>query len=474
MTKPCLGCNTWSKGRKSMNEVQLCLAEMRTFFASGTTLSVAWRKEQLLNLKKHIREYEKPIMNALFEDLGKSDFEAFASEIGIVYQEIDNHARHLERWAAKKRVKGSLLSFPSKAYTIAQPKGVVLVMSPWNYPFQLSIAPLVSALAAGNCIILKPSRYSFHTAQVLEDLLSKTFPSHHVATFQGGSEMNKELLSHRFDHIFFTGSPEVGRIVMQEAAKRLTPVTLELGGKSPVIVEADSDIDLAARRIIWGKCLNAGQTCVAPDYVLVDQKVEEQLLEALKRAVTAMFGTEALHHNDYPHIINQKHFSRLISLFDMGNLAYGGQIDPKSLRIAPTIITDPKLDSPLMTEEIFGPILPLVRYDSFEQALAFVQSREHPLALYLFSNNKEHQQQVVQTLQYGGGCINDVVMHLSNSHLPFGGVGQSGIGSYHAKDGFLTFSHTKSILQSSALLEIKLRYAPFRGKLALIRRLFPS
>ena len=457
-----------------MNEVQLCLAEMRTFFASGTTLSISWRKEQLRSLKKRIREYEKPLMNALFEDLGKSDFEAFATEIGLVYQEIDNHLKHLDRWAAKKRVKASLLSFPSKAYTIAQPKGVVLIMSPWNYPFQLSIAPLVSALAAGNCIILKPSRYSAYTSQVLEEILFNTFPSHHVATFQGGSEMNQELLSHRFDHIFFTGSPTVGRIVMQEAAKTLTPVTLELGGKSPVIVEADSDVELAARRIIWGKCLNAGQTCIAPDYVLVERKAQAPLLEALKKAISTMFGNEALHHSDYPHIINQKHFSRLISLFGMGNLAFGGQIDPKSLRIAPTIITEPKLDSPLMTEEIFGPILPLVCYDSFEQALAFIASREHPLALYLFSNNKEHQDQVVQSLLYGGGCINDVVMHLSNSHLPFGGVGQSGIGSYHAKEGFLTFSHTKSILHSSLFLDIKLRYAPFRGKLALIRRLFPS
>ena len=455
-----------------MNEIQLCLSEMQAFFQSGATLGIPWRKEQLKRLKDGIRSYEKQILNALYEDLGKTDFEGFATELGIVYTEIDEHLKHLDAWTGRHRVKSSLLSFPSKAYTIAQPLGIVLIMSPWNYPFQLTIAPLISAIAAGNCVILKPSRYSGHTALVIEELLSKLFYSNHVATFQGGSEMNHELLQHRYDHIFFTGSPQVGRLVMESAAKHVTPVTLELGGKSPVIVEADADIGLAARRIIWGKCLNAGQTCVAPDYVLVERKVHNALLEQMKTAITTMFGSDPLHCSDLGCIINEKHFSRLIELFSYGTLAWGGQIDPKMRRIAPTIITDPQLDSALMQEEIFGPILPLVPYDTFEQALAFVQKREHPLALYCFTNNKEHQKQILRSLSFGGGCINDVVMHLSNSALPFGGVGNSGMGAYHGEEGFKTFSHVKSILESKPWLEIKLRYAPYRGKLALIKRFF--
>lgn len=345
-------------------------------------------------------------------------------------------------------------------------------MSPWNYPFQLSIVPLISAIAAGNCVMLKPSRYSSHTALVIEEMLSKLFYSNHVATFQGGAQMNQELLRHRYDHIFFTGSPQVGKLVMESAARYATPVTLELGGKSPVIVTSDADIGLAARRIIWGKCLNAGQTCVAPDYVLVDRKVHNALLEQMKIAIMAMFGSDPLHSSDLGNIINEKHFSRLIGLFEHGTLAWGGQIDPKTRRIAPTIITDPRLEAPLMQEEIFGPILPLVAYDSFEQAIDFVQKREKPLALYCFTTNKEHKNQVLTSLSFGGGCINDVVMHLSNTALPFGGVGNSGMGAYHGREGFKTFSHTKSMLESKTWLEVKLRYAPYRGKLSLIKRLF--
>ncbi|MGH0053672.1 MAG: aldehyde dehydrogenase [Sphaerochaetaceae bacterium] len=455
-----------------MNEVQLCISEMRAFFRNGSTQPIAWRKRQLKRLKDGIKEQEKQILNALFEDLGKTDFEGFATELGLVYAEIDNHIKYLDAWTKKKRVKSTLLSFPSKAYTIPNPLGVVLIMSPWNYPFQLTMAPFISAMAAGNCVILKPSRYSSHTSKVLESLIAKLYPSHYATVFQGGSEMNKELLSHRFDHIFFTGSPKVGRLVMEAAAKTLTPITLELGGKSPAIVEANSDIALAARRIIWGKCLNAGQTCIAPDYVLVERSVASSLIEEMKQAITTMFGSDPLHCNDLPHIINEKHFTRLISLFEQGTLAYGGQLDPKTLKIAPTLITDVELTGTLMTEEIFGPILPILTYESFEQALSYIQTREHPLALYLFSNNKEHQEQVVRTVSYGGGCINDTVMHISNPHLPFGGVGSSGMGSYHAKQGFDTFSHTKSVLESKRWLEIKLRYAPYRGKLALIKRLF--
>ncbi len=455
-----------------MNEVQLCISEMRTFFRSGTTQAVDWRKRQLKLLKEGIKESEKQILDALFEDLGKSDFEGFATELGLVYTEIDNHIKYLDSWTRKHRVRGTLLSFPSKAYTVSIPLGLVLIMSPWNYPFQLSIAPLVSAMAAGNCVIVKPSRYSSHTSKVLESLLAKLYPSNYVTVFQGGSEMNQELLSHRYDHIFFTGSPTVGRVVMEAAAKYLTPVTLELGGKSPAIVEEDSDLALSARRIIWGKCLNAGQTCIAPDYVLVERSAASSLIEEMKKAITMMFGSDPLHAADLPHIINDRHFNRLIALFEEGTLAYGGQIDPKTLKIAPTLITDVELSGSLMRDEIFGPILPILTYESFDQAIKYVQAREHPLALYLFTNNKEHQEYVVRNVSYGGGCINDTVMHLSNSHLPFGGVGSSGMGSYHAKEGFDTFSHKKSVLESKRWLEVRLRYAPYRGKLSLIKRLF--
>lgn len=455
-----------------MNEIELCLTEIQDFFQTGTTLAVAWRKKQLKRLKEAIRLYEKRILDALAEDLGKSGFEAYATELLIVNEEIDEYLKHLDEYSRKVPVRGNLFSFPSKAYTVAQPLGVVLIMSPWNYPFQLSMAPLVSAMAAGNCAIVKPSRYSSHTSQIIDELINKTFPSQYIAVFQGPSEVNQQLLEHRYDHIFFTGSQHVGRIVMESAARNLTPVTLELGGKSPVIVDKTANLKLAARRIIWGKCINAGQTCVAPDYVLVDKSVSQALIDQMKKAISQMFGSDPLHSPDLAHIINEKHFSRLISLFTCGTLAYGGQIDPKKLRIAPTIIVNPDLESDLMQDEIFGPILPIVAYESFDQAISFIQKRPHPLALYIFSKNKQNQMQAVSTVRYGGGCINDVVMHLTNTRLPFGGFGESGMGAYHGKKGFDTFSHTKSILESKTWLDIKIRYAPYKKKLSLIKRLF--
>ncbi len=453
-----------------MKEIQLCLSEMRDFFQTGTTLSVAWRKQQLKALRLSISEHESAILKALYDDLGKSDFEGYATELGIVYSEIDQHLKHLDAWSRPKRVRSTMLSFPSRSYIVTQPLGVVLIMSPWNYPFQLAIAPLVAALAAGNCAIVKPSRYSSHTSSIIAEILAKVFPSDYVTSFEGGSEMNTALLNYRFDHIFFTGSPTVGKIVMQKAADFLTPVTLELGGKSPAIIDEGTNLKLAAKSIAWGKCLNAGQTCIAPDYVLVKKELEEHFIEELIAAIQGMYGTNPLNNSEFPKIINQKHFTRLAGLLEGGTLAYGGQLDPKLLKIAPTILSSPDLASPLMTDEIFGPILPIITYDTFEEAFAFVQKREHPLALYFFGSNKQHEKQVVHSLLYGGGCINDTVLHLSNPHLPFGGVGASGMGSYHAKDGFLTFSHRKSILKKYTFLDIPLRYAPFKGKFSLLKR----
>lgn len=453
-----------------MKEIQLCLTEMRTFFQQGTTRDISWRKKQLKGLRASIAEHEKAILKALYDDLGKSEFEGYATEIGVVYSEIDQHLKHLESWSRPKRVRSTILSFPSRSYTVTQPLGVVLIMSPWNYPFQLAIAPLVAAIAAGNCAVVKPSRYSSNTSHIIVELLAKAFPSEYVATFEGGSEMNTALLNYRFDHIFFTGSPTVGKVVMQKASQFLTPVTLELGGKSPTIIDEGSNLKLAAKRVAWGKFLNAGQTCIAPDYILVKRDLHDRFIEELKVAIQAMYGTDPLNNGEYPTIINQKHFSRLIELLQQGTLSYGGQIDPKLLRIAPTILTNPLLDKPLMTDEIFGPLLPIIAFNSFEEAFSFIEEREHPLALYYFGNNKEHEKRVVQNLLYGGGCINDTVLHLSNPHLPFGGIGNSGMGSYHAQNGFKTFSHTKSILKKYNFLDIPLRYAPFKGKFSLLKR----
>ncbi len=454
-----------------MKEIQLCMSEMRDFFQTGTTLDVSWRKKQLKALRASISKHESAILKALHEDLGKSDFEGFATELGIVYSEIDQHLKHLDAWSRPKRVRSTILSFPSRSYIIKQPLGVVLIMSPWNYPFQLTIAPLVAALAAGNCVVVKPSRYSSHTSAVIAEILSKTFPSEYISTFEGGSEMNTALLNYRFDHIFFTGSPTVGKIVMQKAARFLTPVTLELGGKSPAIIDEGTNLSLAAKSIVWGKLLNAGQTCIAPDYVLVRSELKERFLEELITAIQSMYGTNPLNNSEFPKIINQKHFTRLTELLGGGTLVYGGQLDPKLMKIAPTILTEPDLESPLMTDEIFGPILPVIAFDRFDEAFDFVERREHPLALYYFGKNKQNEKRVVESLLYGGGCINDTVLHLSNPHLPFGGVGASGMGSYHAQVGFMTFSHTKSILKKYTFLDVPLRYAPFKGKLSLLKRL---
>ncbi len=453
-----------------MKEIQLCMSEMRDFFQTGTTLSVAWRKKQLKALKASISEHEKVILKALYEDLGKSDFEGYATELGIVYSEIDQHLKHLDAWSRPKRVRSTLLSFPSRSFIVTQPVGVVLIMSPWNYPFQLTIAPLVAALAAGNCAVVKPSRYSSHTSRIIVEVLAKVFPSDYVTTFEGGSEMNTALLNYRFDHIFFTGSPTVGKIVMQKAARFLTPVTLELGGKSPAIIDEGANLKLAAKSIAWGKCLNAGQTCIAPDYILVRRDLQERFIEELIGTMQSMYGTDPLNNSEFPKIINQKHFSRLTGLLEHGTLTYGGQLDPKLMKIAPTILTEPNLTSSLMTDEIFGPLLPIIAYDNFDEAFSFVENREHPLALYYFGKDKQNQRRVVHTLIYGGGCINDTVLHLSNPHLPFGGVGASGMGKYHAKEGFTTFSHRKSILRKYTFMDIPLRYAPFKGKFSLLKR----
>jgi aldehyde dehydrogenase (NAD+) len=451
-----------------MEALRTCFTEMTAFFEQGATRSLAFRKTQLLNLKNALLEHEKEILDALSSDLHKSRVESWTTELGIVIEQITYHLKRFEKWAKPRRVRTTLSTFPSSSYTIAEPKGVVLIISPWNYPLQLALVPLISAVAAGNCAIVKPSRQSKHTTEVIEKILSSIYPAHYIATVTEG-----DLLSLPFNHIFFTGSTRVGKLVMKSASEHLSSVTLELGGKSPTIVDASANLTLAAKRIIWGKTLNAGQTCIAPDYVLVERKVLPQFLDRLKDAIKDLWGLDPLNNPDYPSIISNTAFDRLIALFEDGRLAYGGQIDPKRKRIAPTLLIDVVEASPVMEEEIFGPILPIIPFDAVDEAIGFVKQKPKPLALYLFSRNKETQKRVTGELSYGGGCINDVVMHLANVHLPFGGVGPSGLGSYHAKEGFLSFSHTKPILKSHTFLDVPLRYPPYTGRrLEFIKRIF--
>lgn len=439
---------------------------MRSFFESHATLDLSFRKEGLKRLAKAITEFEPQIFSALSHDLGKSNFETYATEIAFVQAEISFHLNHLDRWARRKRVLSSLMSAPSFSYTIARPKGVVLVIAPWNYPLQLALVPLISAVAAGNCVVVKPSTKSQATAAVIEELLHSVFDAEHVRV-----NTDRAVLDYQWDHIFFTGGAQVGRHIAAVAAQTLTPTTLELGGKSPVIVTKESNIALAARRIAWGKCLNSGQTCVAPDYLLVHHEVAKPLIEALKGELTGMFGSDPLGSEDLATIIDDEHFGRLISLFEDGKLLWGGQIDPKRRRIAPTLLSDVDLSSTLMTEEIFGPILPIIEFSTFDEALAFIAGRPTPLAAYLFSSSGKQQRRFVETLPFGGGCINDVVMHLTNPRLPFGGLSESGMGVYHGESGFRTFSHIKSIVRGSSLIDIPVRYAPYSGRLALLKKL---
>lgn len=443
----------------------------QTYFLSGATRSYEFRVEQLHRLKAAIQRYESEIMAALKQDLGKPDLEAYAGEVGFVYAELSHVLKELKTWMRPQRVSTPLTLQPGKSFVISEPLGKVLIISPWNYPFQLLIAPLIGALAAGNCAVLKPSELAPHTAQVVERLIGEIFAREYVAVVQGGVEASEALLARKWDHIFFTGSSSVGRIVARAAAEHLTPVTLELGGKSPCIVDRDTDLDVTARRVAWGKFFNAGQTCVAPDYLLVDAAVKEPLLERLIRQIGEFFGPDPAQSEDYARIISPRHFDRLVGLLAEGRLVIGGQHDRATRYIAPTIMDEPPLTAPVMQEEIFGPILPVLTYRTLDEAIHLVRQFPKPLALYLFSNSEATQQRILSELSFGGGCINNTLMHLSNPHLPFGGVGESGMGAYHGKFSFETFSHRKSIVQSSQGLDPKVVYQPYKGKLKLVRML---
>ena len=446
----------------NQKKINTILRNQRDFFQKGITLDVSFRIRALQRLKVCIKRNESAIHQALQKDLGKSNFESYMCETGMVYSEITYMLKHLRSFARDRRVPTPLSQFHAVSFVKPSPYGTVLIMSPWNYPFMLTMEPLVDALSAGNTAVVKPSAYSPHTSEIIRRIIHECFPSSYVAVVTGGRAENTCLLEQPFDYIFFTGSVAVGRHVMEMAARNLTPVTLELGGKSPVIVTADADLPLAARRIMFGKLLNAGQTCVAPDYLLVDRTVQEQLTELLQQEITRFLGETPLDDPDYPKIINEKHLHRLEGLLTGGRIVCGGTV--KEGRIAPTLLDNLEPDAPVMQEEIFGPILPILPFVTLEEAMDFVSNRPKPLALYLFSRDKEVQKKVPTRLSFGGGCLNDTIVHLTSPHLPFGGVGDSGMGSYHGKASFDTFSHTKSILIRGSWPDLDLRYHPYSDK----------
>lgn len=454
-----------------MEDVTVLLNSQRRFYGTGKTRDIDFRIRQLVRLKESIIKKEAEIMEALKKDLNKAPFEAYATEIGMVLEEINYLIKNIKMLAGTKKVRTPVTQFPSASRIYKEPYGIVLIMAPWNYPLQLSLAPLAGAIAAGNCMILKPSEYAPCSSKVIGKVIREVFPEKYIAVVEGGMEVNQRLLQNKFDYIFFTGSVSVGRIIMAEAAKHLTPVTLELGGKSPCIVDETANISLAAKRIVWGKYLNAGQTCVAPDYVLVQEKVKEALIKELNRYIRKFYGKDAVHNEEYPKIINERHFNRLLSLMKNEKVKGGGNYSRKLLKLEPTVLEPDSIDSPIMQEEIFGPLLPVLAYENIQEAAAFVNNRPKPLALYLFTTLKRNESYIMKNTSFGGGCINDTIVHLATSHMGFGGVGESGMGSYHGKESFSTFSHSKSVLKKSNFLDIPLRYPPYKKKIKLLRKI---
>lgn len=443
------------------SEILEKLEAQKRFFAEGRTLPVSARLEALKRLRAAILSMEGEISAALKADLGKSASESYLCETGMALAELTHMLRHARRYARPRRVPTPLSQFPARSRTQAHPYGAALIMSPWNYPFLLSLDPVIDAVAAGNVCMVKPSAYSPASAEALKKLLGACFPEEWVCVVPGGREENAFLLDCAFDKIFFTGSMAVGRLVMEKAAAHLTPVTLELGGKSPCIVDRTANLELAAKRIVFGKFLNCGQTCVAPDYIYCDEAIREPLVEALKRAVAAQYGARPLENPNYGRIVNRKHFDRLAGLIDPAKVALGGECDESSLRIAPTILDGASFSDACMGEEIFGPILPVLTYRTLDEALAEIDARPHPLALYFFSADRAAQRRVMDSARFGGGCINDTIIHLATSNMPFGGMGESGMGGYHGRAGFETFTHRKSIVDKKTWLDLPMRYQPY-------------
>ncbi len=453
-------------------DIQALVNAQRTFFQTGATLPLPARRAALKRLGEAVRAREADVSAALLSDLNKSPTESYMCEVGMTLSELGYVLRHLDHWAKDKLRPTPLAQFPAKSFTAADPYGVVLIMSPWNYPFLLAMEPLIGAIAAGNCCVVKPSAYSPAVSAILRSLLAECFPAEFVTVVEGGRAENQALLDQKFDYIFFTGSTAVGKEVMAKAAAHLTPVTLELGGKSPCIVDTTAKLNLAAKRIVFGKLINCGQTCVAPDYLLIHRRVKDRFLAYVKRWITVMYGTNALDNDGYVRMVNQKHYDRVMSLIDLNKVVFGGRGDPDTLKIQPTILDNVSPEDAVMQEEIFGPVLPVLTFDRVEEALDFVNTRPHPLALYLFSQDKQVQELFVRRASFGGGCINDTIIHLATSHMGFGGVGNSGMGSYHGRQSFDTFSHRKSIVQKSTLVDLPIRYAPYTPSKSKLLRLF--
>lgn len=442
----------------------------RKYFESGATRSTEFRIEMLKKLRRSISDNNSAISDALMRDLNKHPYETYMCETGLVLEEITYHIKHLAKWSRVRRVPCSIGQLPGSGRIYPEPYGVALIMAPWNYPVQLCLMPLIGAISAGNCAVVKPSAYAAESSRVIHKIISDAFPPEYVSVIEGGRAENQALLEEKFDYIFFTGSPNVGHTVMEQASKTLTPVTLELGGKSPVIVDETANIPLAARRVAFGKVLNAGQTCVEPDYLLIRRSVRDRFIEEYRKALKSFFP-----HGDMSmmvHIINGKHFDRLAGILASGTAVIGGGSDKVSRFIEPTVLVDVPLDSPAMRQEIFGPILPVICYDELDECIDFIRSRPRPLALYMFSEDKAAQRKVLDSCSFGGGCINDTILHLAGSGMGFGGVGNSGMGSYHGQKSYETFTHFRSVLRQSTVIDVPLRYLPYSAlKDKLVKKL---
>jgi aldehyde dehydrogenase (NAD+) len=447
-------------------------AAQRSFFDSGATRSLAFRKAQLKKLKTTLKKHESAILEALQADLAKHPLEAFSSEVGLLFDEIDYTLTNLREWMRPQAVSSPLMHYPSASKIYREPKGLTLLIGPWNYPFQLLINPLIGAIAAGNCAILKPSELAPQTEAIIQKVIKDAFDPAFVAVVTGeGHTVIPEIMQHRFDHIFFTGSIPVGRKILEMAAPHLTPVTLELGGKSPCIVDKGADIKTAAKRIIWGKCWNAGQTCIAPDYILVHESVMGSLIEEMKAAITRFFGEDVSRSKDYPRIINEKRFDQLATYLQQGTIVAGGQTDRSNKYIAPTILTNVSFDAAVMKDEIFGPILPVIPYNTADEAIKMIAKNPYPLSLYIFSNSRRTEKTFIDKVAFGGGCINNTLVHFTNADLPFGGIGYSGMGRYHGRSSFDEFTHFKGVMKTATWLDVPVKYPPFKNKLKLAKLL---
>lgn len=451
--------------------IEEIVSNARTYYRTGATRSYSFRMMQLNLLEDAIKKNEKKLMDALRADLNKSAYESYITEIGIVLEEIRYHKRHLKSWMKSRRISNRLSHFPAVGYRVNEPFGVVLIVSPWNYPINLTFEALVGAISAGNCAVIKPSAYSEKTSHVIKEIIEETFAPEYISVVEGGRAENQALFNQKFDYIFFTGSVNVGKTVMEAASKHLTPVTLELGGKSPVIVDKTADIRVAAKRLVFGKALNAGQTCIAPDYLLIHESVRDEFIEEFKKAVDKAFPSGNF--EEMPTIINEKHFNRLSNLLTQGKIAVGGNTDSIRRFIEPSVLVDVNPDDEIMTDEIFGPILPVITYKSLHECIEFITNRPRPLAFYVFTRDKRVVHKLFNSCSFGGGCVNDVIMHITSPTLPFGGVGNSGMGSYHGRKSFETFTHARSVLVNNFSLEAPLRYHPYTDKkMKIMKRYF--